>query len=101
VTVHPILWPASTTISSSFPPQTYAIPSYVWWSINLERKLTGLAAVVVVMPLLIVGERLADAANQAKPNAIRVSGPPYHIFPAATPVIAHHNGSAPSAALIR
>ena len=81
--VHPLLWPASTTISSSSSPQTYAFPSCVRWGINLEKRLTGLAAVVVVMPLLIVGVRLAEdcAANQAKPNVIRVSGPLHHIVP--------------------
>src|SRR6266702_3272724 len=94
--------------------------------INLEERLTGLAAVVVVaLPLLIVGVRLAEDCmrpGQAKPNAIRVSGPPYHIslavpsltvWPCNLPptelnivccywVYAQkENGSAPSAALIR
>ena len=58
--VHPLLWLASTTIFSSYYPQTHAIHILRAVGMNSEKILTGLAAVVVVMPLLIMGVRLAE-----------------------------------------
>ena len=98
--VHPLLWPASTTISSSSSPQSHWILSLCAVHKFVE-KLTGLAAVVVfVLPLLIVGVRLAENCPERPSKAKRNPG-----IRAAVSIISEFYQycayGTPSAALIR
>ena len=87
--VHPLLWPASTTVSSSSSPQTYTIPYYVQCGINLEKRLTGLAAVVVLRPLLIVGVRLAEDCMRSTKQSQTQSGYPGRLIISSLVLLQH------------